>query len=335
MKALAFALLLLVGAAHGQERRNLTPREVMDGKIPVQLHVADIPKDFKPARIVAVDSTNQFLNSSYLFSSLASYGAFSSVVPFLDLSWSAGETVNIAGTEFVVTYRPELGYIQSTDEPIRSRPTSISLRLSLVKAESVIRLEPVSELTKDDFLSAITDAKLQDSFSKTFLNSDPTTSMTAVARAAARPATLASTELSNIKQVTLAAIMYAADYDDVLPYVQGTDDFKTVVSPYMRSSEVFKTVNPNGGRYLFNMALAGTSQTDLESPNKTPMFYSSNAWPDGRYCVGYADGSAKFISAAEFQSLQPMFHLKLKRHGKPLPAGIASKFEVGAKNGGW
>jgi hypothetical protein len=73
--------------------------------------------------------------------------------------------------------------------------------------------------------------------------------------------------------------------------------------------------------FRFNMSLAGVSATNIEHPAETPMFYESLAWPDGKRGVVYTDSHAKFVTADEWQAMQPLLNLNLKHHGKPLKPG--------------
>ncbi len=127
--------------------------------------------------------------------------------------------------------------------------------------------------------------------------------------------------LSNLKQIALGTIMLSFDYDDYFPYVQSTPQLFNFIEPYTKNREILKTKNPMGGDFRFNMSLAGASMTSIEQPAGTPMFYESEAWPDGKRCVAYTDGHVKVVAAEDWQKLQPLLKLKLLRKGKPIPPG--------------
>src|SRR5687768_3904001 len=85
--------------------------------------------------------------------------------------------------------------------------------------------------------------------------------------------------LSSAKQIALGAIMYTADNDDQLPWVQNTETIKAVTYPYIRNLGVWKTANPAKSTFLFNMALGGVvTGTIREAVNKIPLYYESKPW---------------------------------------------------------
>ena len=88
--------------------------------------------------------------------------------------------------------------------------------------------------------------------------------------------------LNTAKQLGLALIMCASDYDDKLP--SNADGWKSKIDPYLKSP---------GLANAFNYTFAGGSMTAIESPATTILGYVSG--PDGRAVV-YADGHAKYIS---------------------------------------
>lgn len=100
--------------------------------------------------------------------------------------------------------------------------------------------------------------------------------------------------LSNAKQIALATIMYANDYDNVLPYVQQTASAVEVLQPYIRNKESFNSPT-KGGRFLFNMNLAGVLTSDIQNPALTPLWIE--VLPDAKMsvAVAFSDGHAKLI----------------------------------------
>ncbi len=111
---------------------------------------------------------------------------------------------------------------------------------------------------------------------------------------------------------------YAADYDDVLPYVQSAPSPMKAVDPYVKNLQLWESKNPKGGKPLFNMALAGFSMADIPEVANTPMLYDAVPWPDGMFLVAYADGHVKFESEIGWTAAKRNLSLKLKRHGKPI-----------------
>jgi hypothetical protein len=87
--------------------------------------------------------------------------------------------------------------------------------------------------------------------------------------------------VSNAKQLGLAARMYAADYDEVLP---GPDGIQDKLSPYLGSDSLFE-----GFTYTFG----GSALADIESPSQTVLGFVIG--PGGRAVV-YADGHARWAN---------------------------------------
>lgn len=86
--------------------------------------------------------------------------------------------------------------------------------------------------------------------------------------------------LSQVKQVGTSLLMYAADYDDILPSANGFN--ASLIDPYLRNQEL-----TSGFVYTF----AGGNITDLKDPANTLLGYVEG--PGGRAEV-YADGHAKW-----------------------------------------
>ncbi len=133
--------------------------------------------------------------------------------------------------------------------------------------------------------------------------------------------------VGNIKQVGLALLMYATDYDDVYPWAQNTLTVKGVTYPYVMNRSVWRTHNPSGGEFLFNLSIGGVEFSTIPRPAKTVAFHESKPWPDSKRCVGYADGSARVVDAPTWASDSKSLLLKLKRKAKrPLPANWGKQF---------
>ncbi len=122
--------------------------------------------------------------------------------------------------------------------------------------------------------------------------------------------------LSHAKQIALSALIYMADYDDVIPYVNGTDQFRKVTKPYRRNDSIWQDANPNGGQFRFAMNLAGVTSAAIPDPANTPLIYESAAWPDGRRVVAFADGHAKKVSKEDWTQIEPYLHKHYPRTAK-------------------
>lgn len=120
----------------------------------------------------------------------------------------------------------------------------------------------------------------------------------------------------NLKHVALGALLYAADYDDVMPPAYTWD---SGIKPYLKDLSVMDcpAVIKQGGKggYALNSLLAGTVLRTQSSTATTPMFYETEnltegateepshgltvARHDGKICVAYADGHVKKLEPGE------------------------------------
>ena len=122
----------------------------------------------------------------------------------------------------------------------------------------------------------------------------------------------ASTCLSNLKQLGLAMMMYASDYDERFPPAESWSD---ALMPYIKNSAVFACPTDEGHEhsYAYNQALSGKSLAEVQRPAETVLLFESDAgeksaadagssWPatprhDGMTGVAYSDGHCKMMPA--------------------------------------
>ncbi len=294
----AFAFGLLASAAIAQENFPGT-------NLPITMKPSDLTAEYWPVKLKEQSSGifGDYYTSSYFqFSSLGIRGndeRMLQLFEILPVSWTRNEMAEVYGQKFIVTY-----ILEPSQESLRAfaegKPLpEPMLKLKLMKADQIGSIEPFPELNREKYLTILAE-------------------FAGVAKPAPTPAnrTLA---LSNAKQVALGIMMYLADYDDLMPYVQSTPSLQKLIAPYTRNSEIWKTLNPVGAGLLrLNMSISGVKVTDIEDPANTPLVYDPNAFPDGTHLVAFADGHAKYISAEEWAGLQKNLRLKLKRHGKPI-----------------
>lgn len=130
--------------------------------------------------------------------------------------------------------------------------------------------------------------------------------------------------MSNAKQIATGMLMYASDYDDIFPYARDSKTAMLVTTPYVRNRDVFKTLNPAGGEFVFNLKLGGVSESSIPQQHQTPMYCESKAWPDGSRVVAFADSYVKSISAQDWPAIVKALAKSFKRTAtKPFPANYA------------
>lgn len=141
--------------------------------------------------------------------------------------------------------------------------------------------------------------------------------------------------LHDIEMCCLATVIYSSDYDDVLPWPQDMTTVKAVTYPYVKNIGVWKSHNPNGGEFQFNMNLGGALFTSLKEPAKIPLYFESKPWPDQSRAVAYCDGNASFSAAGQWNAQQKYMKPKFKRAAKkPLPRNHLMQYLKDLTGGG-
>ncbi|MHB1461446.1 MAG: DUF4190 domain-containing protein [Armatimonadota bacterium] len=81
--------------------------------------------------------------------------------------------------------------------------------------------------------------------------------------------------LSNAKQIGLAMVLYADDYDEKLPM---TENWRTALLPYIKTDKVFTCVNAKNREYSYamNSALNGCKISTLSNPANTVSAFESD-----------------------------------------------------------
>ncbi len=116
--------------------------------------------------------------------------------------------------------------------------------------------------------------------------------------------------LSNVKQGSLAMLMYAQDYDERFP---PDTNFETTLYPYVRNAQIFVCPSAQSPpSYGMNAGLCGLHLTMLSQPAQTTMLYDSTAEADlvGRHNngnnVGFADGHVKWYKVGSVKQYMPV-----------------------------
>jgi hypothetical protein len=137
----------------------------------------------------------------------------------------------------------------------------------------------------------------------------------ALAKAKSRAQTINS--VSNLKQLGLAARMYANDNKDKFP---PADKWCDLLLAYAGSEKVYKAKNDDGaGRcsFAYNAKLSGMDEAKI-SPQTVLFFETESGWnvsggqevllsqprTPGTYVVGFADGSVQQVSSARMATLR-------------------------------
>lgn len=327
--------------------QDLTIKEFLTGgKLPSVMKVDDLPNDYRAVKIKTAGGGGGDLFGS-MFSGIfgmfglmgGMMGGMSGGAPggepggaeatpqqgmelfmMLDTSWTRGDTVKMGAHEYVVTYKLEMGMRKAamTSQASNTPPIGVSLRLTLVRTDMIATAQPMPELTKEQLKKAIGDAGIPEDKEVVALEGEAPmlAAILFPVFAQAKEAAKETVALSNAKQIATAALIYSSDYDDLFPAANSSDEFKKNVMPYLKNEEVFKTGNPNGSRFLYNVKLSGVFAGVVDDPGQTILVYESAPWPDGKRTVAFADGSAKRVSTEEWKKLEPSLK---KSYPRPKP----------------
>ena len=109
--------------------------------------------------------------------------------------------------------------------------------------------------------------------------------------------------LSNIKQINFAMLMYVENNDGRFPPQMSTmEQLQPVLIDYVLYEELFQTVNERGSEFLWNKRLAGRLEESIAYPDRTISLYDSELWKDTgeRACV-FVDNHAKYVDDDYFE----------------------------------
>ncbi|MBC8064256.1 MAG: hypothetical protein H7Y17_05465 [Chlorobia bacterium] len=314
------ALILPFAVAPAQDLMSF----LKDSKIPQRIKAADLGEDMRAMKITyekqaggGGDIFSMLMNPMMMMMGAFGQAAVGEEKPadpsqaaamaFFDklaISWTNGSTIKMFEQDFLVTYSVQVNMAEAMKSKNPPDLSQADLTLTLINTKQIASITPRLDMTKAEWLKP----------------------------APVPPPTGAADKtktISNAKQLALATLMYAADFDDVIPYVQSTKGGFEVTEPYFKNREITKSLNPNGAKLLLNMALAGVNMSGIELPAETILFYEDKEWPDGTRVVAFTDGHVKSLSAEEWERFKPTLSLKLPRVGKPLPATLGSNWDVG------
>jgi hypothetical protein len=300
--------------------QDLTYADLVRGeKLPAKLEISKIPEEFKAVKIKQAGSGgggglfDMFGGGMMMMMGMmGGMGGDSKEPPFalfnaLEVSWTKGDVAKISNQDYLITYKLDLGLadMMASSENIAKPPKIEHVTLVLVKTDTIISMTPQTSLTREAFAEVLNK-----------IASSPV------------PASEKTRTLDNAKQLSIGMLLYTSDSDDLFPYVQDTKAAYYVTYPYIKNWTVTQTYNPAGGMLRFNMALAGVESSDIDDPSSTPMYYESSPWADGSRVVSFADGSARIVSAQEWDAIEPNLRKTFRRAAKrPLPATLGQEWD--------
>lgn len=108
----------------------------------------------------------------------------------------------------------------------------------------------------------------------------------------ALPASPGQRDLSQLKQIGLAANQYTQDYDGTLPLTTDYSTFEAELLPYTKNGQIF--VSPGTGlAYLLNPAVSGASLSSIGNPDTVELARDAQLNADGTLNHLEVDGSVR------------------------------------------
>lgn len=212
--------------------------------------------------------------------------------------YTRGDLISIGGETFVVGYheasggglaammREELarGKDSSTPEP-KKLTADTELLLTLL---SVRNVGSFSDMRPFNLEKELADSK------------SPSLGDTIYGQAAesAKQASAAG----DLKQIGLAVLSYAQDYDDHLPRLKDADTTKKAVLPYVKDKAIF-TDPANGEPFVPNPRYSAKLLSKIPAPAQAVLFYQKTPDSDGQRWVLYADGHVTKVDSRRWQTL--------------------------------
>jgi hypothetical protein len=216
--------------------------------------------------------------------------------------YTRGETVPVEGKLMLVAYRPKIEEMSFVD--IMSGKTP-EMRGAL-SAESLLTLSLINLETATS-LDDIRPFNLQQELEESKKQTEKLGELTKV-----RPGPGVeedTSSLGNLKQLALALLMYADDYDEMLPDLKTPENMKQALLPYLRDDSIFS--DPAGGKaYGVNSGLSQKNINDIAAPADTVVFYETRAGEKtGLRGVAFLDGHTQLVDDARWQQLKTISHL--------------------------
>ena len=123
----------------------------------------------------------------------------------------------------------------------------------------------------------------------------------------ARNAARSAVALSNAKQVNLAMLMYANDYDDLFPPLSSSARMPDYLTPYLKEGGSdparLQKLQDAARSYVWNQDLSGKASTRLIDPAAAWIFHSKSPDVGGKFELGFGDGHARRVNESELSGV--------------------------------
>ena len=200
--------------------------------------------------------------------------------------YTKGDTVNVGGETFVITYR-------AVTKPINM--------MALMNGRGNQNPAPPEPFTPETKLTlSLLNLKNLASFSDVH-PFDLKAELAAHQPPPAPPATEES--VKNLKQLGTALMMYTQDYDEVLPPMKKYEKMQEIIMPYVKNLNAF--TNPDTKEpYKANPVISGVSLAKIAEPTEIVAFYEAGPAKDGTRGVCFLDGHVKRIKEEDWPAIK-------------------------------
>ena len=200
--------------------------------------------------------------------------------------YTRGDTVTVGGETFVVVYRAA------------TKPINMAALMNGRGNQSPPPPEPYTPDTK------LTLSLLNLKTMAAFNDIHPFDLKAELAAHQPPPASPATEEsVKNLKQMGTALMMYAQDYDEMLPPMKKYEKTQEVLMPYVKNAAAF--TNPDTKEpYKANPVISGLALAKVDMPTETVAFYEAAPARDGTRGVCFLDGHAKRIKEEDWPALK-------------------------------
>lgn len=288
MKRVRMVLLLVMAIPLlGQSSRGAEIKDLISGQMfPLAMQLSDLNDQW---RRLSVGGQTEPANPLTMFISMFQ--------PAAAAYYTKGETVTVAGETFIVAYRaqPKGPSMAELMESGPTPPTPEKLTAQTQLALSLLNLRAVASLNDIRVFNLEQELAESERLAKE------------AAEAKEQKEWTASSE-SNVKQIALAALMYAQDYDETLPPMANADEVKEALLPYVKNGQIF--LQPDADEaYVPNAFLSGKKISDIDNPEEMILFYEASPGEDGSRGAAFLDGHTAHLDASEWQRLKEISHI--------------------------
>lgn len=264
--------------------------DVMSGKaMPLTVKLDDIGEAYQAVELTIAGATSD-AGAGIMGAMMGMMmGATNPYADLMSKHWTTGETINIGGHAYLVTYKAKVNPdAQSMTEDMPKFNTSDELRLTLVLSSSIASFSPtgIGKAKAIELRNQPPDlgGLMGGLGGLTQPDDEPESELPPKAESYKRAVALGK------------AIRSYADIMEKYPEPEDAEDLVYVVD---MDGTVGQTVNPNGGAFVMNPKLRGLAPVE----GKRPLFYETEAWPDGSRLVGYTDGTVEEVEAKAWSVL--------------------------------